>query len=60
MKKTPLQKIVPRTKKRKWRENDFFGDFEKMRPPNFDGESEEGVEALLLNMGKFFQIYNYP
>jgi hypothetical protein len=38
----------------------LFGEFKKIRPPNFDGESEEGEESWLLNMSKYFQIYNYP
>jgi hypothetical protein len=38
----------------------LFGEFKKIRPPSFDGESEEGEKAWLLNMGKYFQIYNYP
>jgi hypothetical protein len=55
-----LQRIIPKTKKRKWHEEELLGEFKKIRPPNFDGESEEGAEAWLLNMSKYFQIYNYP
>jgi hypothetical protein len=34
-------------------------NLKKIRPPNFDGEMEEGAKSWLLNMGKYFQIYNY-
>jgi len=54
-----LQKTIPKTKKRKWHDNKLFGDLKKIRPPNFDGEFEEGEKAWILNMGKYFQIYNY-
>ena len=54
-----LQKRSPKKKKRKWNTNELIGEFKKIRPPNFDGEIEEGEESWLLNMGKYFQIYNY-
>jgi len=31
-------------------------EFNKIRPPKFDGEYEEGGEASLLNMRKYFEI----
>jgi hypothetical protein len=55
-----LQKMTLKTKKIKWRDNKFYGEFKKIRSPSFDGEFEERAEAWLLNMGKYFQIYNYP
>ena len=35
------------------------GEFKKLRPPTFDGESEEVVEAWLLNIKLYFQGYRY-
>jgi len=32
----------------------LIGEFKKIRSPSFDGETEEGVEAWLLSMGKYF------
>jgi len=54
-----LQNKPPKTKKRKWHSNELIGEFKKIIPPNFDGETEEGVETWLLNIGKYFHIYNY-
>ena len=36
-------------------------EFKKIKPSNFDGESRIGVEdeAWLLDIKKYFQIYNY-
>ena len=31
----------------------------KIKPPSYDGEKEEDAEAWLLNMIKYFQIYEY-
>ena len=35
------------------------GEFRKIKPPSYDGEKEEDVEAWLLNMIKYFQVYEY-
>eukprot|EP00253_Pinus_taeda_P017918 PITA_17918 len=35
------------------------GEFRKIKPPHFDGESEEAAEAWLINMNKYFQVYEY-
>ena len=35
------------------------GEFKKLKPPTFDGESEEAVEAWLLNIKRYFQVYRY-
>jgi len=37
------------------------GEFNKIKPSNFDGESktEEKAEAWLLDINKYFHIYNY-
>jgi len=53
-----LHQIIPKTKKRKWHEEELLGEFKKIRPPRFYGETEEGVKACILNMSKYFQIYN--
>ena len=52
--------MLPKTKKRKWCEEEMFGEFKKIKPPIIDGEFEEGAQAWLLNMGKYSQIYNNP
>lgn len=33
--------------------------FQKIKPPSFDGEKEEDIEAWLLNMTKYFQAYEF-
>ena len=35
------------------------GEFRKIKPPSYDGEKEEDAEAWLLNMIKYFQVYEY-
>ena len=35
------------------------GEFWKIKPPSYDGEKEEDAEAWLLNMIKYFQVYEY-
>eukprot|EP00253_Pinus_taeda_P023048 PITA_23048 len=35
------------------------GEFCKIKPPHFDGEQEEAAEAWLINMNKYFQLYDY-
>jgi hypothetical protein len=58
---TPLaeDKTIP-DKKRKQTYH-LEGEFKKIKPATFDGESKtrEEVEAWLLDIKKYFQIYNY-
>ena len=35
------------------------GEFLKIKPPSYDGEKEEDDDAWLLNMIKYFQVYEY-
>ena len=37
------------------------GEFKKIKPPTFNGETKKGEEAesWLSGMKKYFQIYNY-
>eukprot|EP00253_Pinus_taeda_P028202 PITA_28202 len=35
------------------------GEFRKIKPPHYDGEQEEAAEAWLINMNKYFQLYEY-
>lgn len=35
------------------------GEFRKIKPPHFDGEQEEAEKAWLINMNKYFQLYEY-
>eukprot|EP00253_Pinus_taeda_P026215 PITA_26215 len=35
------------------------GEFRKIKPPQFDGEQEEAAEAWLININKYFQLYEY-
>ena len=37
------------------------GEFKKIKPPTFNGETEKGeeVESWISGMKKYFQIYNY-
>ena len=34
-------------------------EFKKIWTPTFDGESKKMTKAWLLNITKYFQIYNY-
>jgi len=36
-------KLYLKKKKRKWDGEELLGEFNKIRPPIFDGESEEGA-----------------
>lgn len=45
--------------KMKRHKTELQGDFKKIKPSLFDGEMEEAVEAWLIDMGKYFQIYEY-
>lgn len=46
-----------RTQKRK--KVELQGEFQKIKPPLFNGEQEEVTEAWLINMNKYFQLYEY-
>ena len=35
------------------------GEFHKIKPPTFDSEVEEVVEACLMNINKYCQVYEY-
>eukprot|EP00253_Pinus_taeda_P028245 PITA_28245 len=35
------------------------GEFRKIKPPHFDGEQEEAAEAWIINMNKYFKLYEY-
>lgn len=35
------------------------GGFRKIKCPTFDGEVEEVVEPWIMNMNKYFQVYEY-
>lgn len=35
------------------------GEFKKIKPSTFDGRSEEGAKAWLVNIKKYFRIYEY-
>jgi hypothetical protein len=58
---TPLakDKTIPDRKKKQI--DHLEGEFKKIKPTTFDGESRTGeeVEAWLLDIKKYFQIYNY-
>ena len=50
------------TKKRKYKPcEEISGEFKKIKPPTFNGDTEKGEEAKswLSGMKKYFQIYNY-
>lgn len=38
---------------------ELHGEFKKIKPAPFDMEMEEAAKALLINMNKHFQIYEY-
>lgn len=38
---------------------ELHGEFQKIKPPLFDGELEEAAEAWLINRNKYFQLYEY-
>ena len=41
---------------------EISGEFKKIKPPTFNGETEKGSEdeSWPSRMKKYFQIYNYP
>eukprot|EP00253_Pinus_taeda_P011485 PITA_11485 len=43
----------------KRRKVELQGEFRKIKPPHFDGEQEEVAEAWIINMNKYFQLYEY-
>eukprot|EP00253_Pinus_taeda_P022348 PITA_22348 len=43
----------------KRRKVELQGEFRKIKPPHFDGEQEEAAEAWIINMNKYFQLYEY-
>ena len=49
-------------RKKKYRPyEEISGEFKKIKPPTFNGETEKGEEAesWLSGMRKYFHIYNY-
>ena len=38
---------------------DLQGEFRRIKSPTFVGEDEEVVEAWIINMNKYFQVYEY-
>lgn len=50
-------RAYPRNQKKK--KVDLQGEFRNMKPPTFGGEKEEDVEVWLLNMTKYFEVYEY-
>jgi hypothetical protein len=51
----------PTRKHQKSGRDELKGEFNKIKPPTFDGEhkKEEDVETWLLGMKKYFQLHNY-
>ena len=47
------------TKHQSKQKKELHGEFQKIKPPSYDGEEEEDAEAWLLNMIKYFQVYEY-
>ena len=41
------------------KKKELQGEFRKIKPPSYDGEKEEDAEVWLLNMIKYFQVYEY-
>ena len=39
--------------------NELQCEFQKIKPPSYDREKEEDVEAWLLSMTDYFQFYEY-
>eukprot|EP00253_Pinus_taeda_P033189 PITA_33189 len=50
---------VPEPQTSKRQRIELQGEFRKIKPPHFDGEQEEAAEAWLINMNKYFQLYEY-
>jgi hypothetical protein len=58
---TPLAEDKTKTNRKRKQVDHQEGEFKKIKPTTFDGESRMGeeVEAWLLDIKKYFQIYNY-
>lgn len=50
---------VSQNNKHKRQKVELQGEFRKIKHPLFDGKQEEAVEAWLINMNKYFQLYKY-
>lgn len=35
------------------------GEFKNIKPPTYDAESKDAVEASFLNMNRYFEIYSH-
>ena len=35
------------------------GEFHKIKPPTFDGKAEEVEKDWIINMNKYFEVYEY-
>lgn len=46
-------------KRNQRQEDELQGEFKKIKPPIVDNEQEEDVEAWLISMKKYFQLYAY-
>lgn len=53
-----FDRTYPITQKRK-KQIEFYGEFRKIKPPTFEGEKEEDAESWILNMSKYFKVYEY-
>jgi hypothetical protein len=58
---TPLAEDGTKTDRKRKQVDHLEGEFKNIKPTIFDGESRIGeeVEAWLLDIKKYFQIYNY-
>ena len=58
---TPSAEDRTKTDRKRKQVDHLEGEFKKIKPTTFDGESRMGeqVEAWLLDIKKYFQIYNY-
>ena len=61
MEGTPLAEEKTKSDRKRKQVDHLEGEFKKIKPATFDGESRtrEEVEAWLLAIKKYFQIYNY-
>jgi len=51
-----LDRMYPRKHQRK-KKVEFLGEFRKINPPTYDGENDEDEKSWLLNIKKYFQVY---
>lgn len=57
---TMRRSLVTFLKKGKKNQNtELQVDFKKIKPPTFDEKVEEYLEVWIINMNKYFQIYEY-